>query len=132
MSKLYNDFTNTTNIKQKMLKLSLIFLLVLNSGCSWLALLDTYYSPHEYECDKKLEAILDSETEKLNQRLSGLSKDEVISILGKPKRILSDSAWTYLFQNKLPSCGRYEYSMVIYFYNNKVIKVENRHSYAFY
>lgn len=126
-------------------KLLLIFSIFFNAGCGWIALADPSYSPKEYGCAQKLNAETKAEELKLDNELQGLSKDEVILKLGKPKpgniktglsylvnrdcfgksceTRSADEAWYYDFVKKLPSCGRYAYSIIIYFVNGKVVRV---------
>lgn len=114
-------------------------------GYSWSVLANTSYNQKEYGCSKKLEAEIKQEEIKLEGQLLGLSKAEIITRLGKPKpkdikfgypysldrncfgatcqAIMSDEAWYYEFEKKIPTCGRYAYSMIIYFVNGKVVRV---------
>ena len=129
----------------RILKLSLMSLMVFVAGCSWLGLLDTSYgSSHEAECEKMFQEERESEAIRLNSIYAGLTKEQVISELGKPKDIksgysylvdrscfgkncekrMANEAWFYELEKKTSNCGRYWYSMIIYFVDGKVVKVD--------
>lgn len=130
---------------QKIIKLCLICFLVFNAGCSWLALLDTSYdSPHQQECEKQFNEERELDAIRLNSIYVGFTKEKVIIELGKPKEVkfwysylvdsncfgkncetrMADEAWFYEFEKKTPHCGRYWYSVIIYFIAGKVVRVE--------
>lgn len=110
-----------------------------------MALADPSFNSSEYGCSQRLHAEIRQEELKLDQALVGMSKENVIERLGKPKpknikqkipylvdrncfgknceTKLSDEAWYYDYEKMIPSCGRYVYSIIIYFIGGKVVRV---------
>jgi len=134
-----------------MLKISRLIMLcslMFIFGCGWLGVLDTYSynNPHQYACDKQLNEQIKQKVVGLEQQLFGLSKEEVVIKMGKPKpsdikfgypyladkscfgptcqTIISDEAWYYEYNKTISFCGEYSYSIIIYFKNNRVARVE--------
>lgn len=130
-------------LKLTMACCSLVFVF----GCGWVGIMDnySYNNPHQYACDKQLNEAIEREELIIEQQILGLNKEEVIAKLGKPKpknikfgypysvdrgcfgsacqAAVSDEAWYYEFEKKMSSCGRYAYSIIIYFVNGKVVRV---------
>jgi len=117
-------------------KLCLVFTLLLSSGCSWIALLDTSNKPiSNTNCDKKLQKVLKEETVSWNSQYIGFTKEKINSELGKPKKVIrerwpyelngkeshADEVWFFEFVKYVSSCGKYAYSVYVYFKNGKVV-----------
>lgn len=130
---------------KKISRLFFIFLIFLNSGCSWVAFADYSFNSHDYGCSQRLRVEIKQEEQRLDKELVGLSREDVIVRLGKPKpknikhglsyvvnrdcfgktceTKLTDEAWYYDYEKKVPSCGGYSYSIIIYFIDGKVVRV---------
>lgn len=127
-----------------MLRLIIVYLVFFAAMSTWLRLSSAYSD--QDTCDKRLDEEIRQEELQLDRQLIGLGKEEVIARLGKPRpknvkagehkylidrdcfgpsceTSLSDEVWFYEFEKQIPSCGRYAYSIIIYFLNGKVVRV---------
>lgn len=128
---------------KKEVLLLVIILLFLVSGCSLSAIASVSFDGKQYGCDKRFSEEARLEANKLNKQILGFSKDQVNNNLGKPKDIkfalpyvinegcfgkdcltkIGDEAWFYEFKKKFDKCGTYFYTIIVYFSEDKVVKV---------
>lgn len=116
--------------------ISVLLILLLESGCAWSAVSDYQRARQRYE-EKRIEAVM------LNNQLMGASQEAVREVLGNPvekkqdsypyladpnctgskcQKEWADEVWFYEFTYK-NEFGRHVYSVNVYFVNGKVVQI---------